>query len=225
MTHTQKPPFRTRMLFGAFLLVSAFGLSTAAATPEPGAYLVKSGSSVQTSSKSSTSRVRRVVKRKAVPAKSALVRPPSRRKDSGALLRGAATESSSSRTAVKAGCGDKFVTGSETCDDGNALAGDGCSSSCLVETGYSCTAQPSECWSRCGDGVVASDEKCDDGDLDAGDGCNAACKIEITYKCSGSPSVCTVPPYCGNGTKEEGEACDDGNSSLGDGCTPECKTE
>ena len=27
---------------------------------------------------------------------------------------------------------------SETCDDGNVVSGDGCSSTCLVESGYTC---------------------------------------------------------------------------------------
>jgi cysteine-rich repeat protein len=35
-------------------------------------------------------------------------------------------------------CGDGFVRLSEECDDGNTINGDGCSSTCLVETNYSC---------------------------------------------------------------------------------------
>ena len=33
-------------------------------------------------------------------------------------------------------CGDRVVTGVETCDDGNTVNGDGCSSTCQVELGY-----------------------------------------------------------------------------------------
>merc|ERR1712167_474635 len=35
-------------------------------------------------------------------------------------------------------CGDGVRTGMEICDDGNRNNGDGCSSSCSVETGYVC---------------------------------------------------------------------------------------
>lgn len=42
-------------------------------------------------------------------------------------------------------CGDGIVAGGETCDDGNTLAGDGCSPSCAVEACYTCTGQPSDC--------------------------------------------------------------------------------
>ncbi|WP_340679574.1 M4 family metallopeptidase [Paraglaciecola sp.] len=36
-------------------------------------------------------------------------------------------------------CGDAELTIGEQCDDGNSANGDGCSSSCQVETGFSCT--------------------------------------------------------------------------------------
>ncbi|HYB99034.1 MAG TPA: hypothetical protein VEC57_07835 [Candidatus Limnocylindrales bacterium] len=36
---------------------------------------------------------------------------------------------------VQAGCGDGIVTGSETCDDGNQVGGDGCSAACGLESG------------------------------------------------------------------------------------------
>ena len=46
-------------------------------------------------------------------------------------------------------CGDGLVQGhAEECDDGNDTSGDGCSSSCFVETGYTCTRPtmgPSQC--------------------------------------------------------------------------------
>jgi cysteine-rich repeat protein len=50
------------------------------------------------------------------------------------------------------GCGDGYVDQSgqygpaETCDDGNATASDGCSASCHVESGYSCSGSPSACY-------------------------------------------------------------------------------
>jgi cysteine-rich repeat protein len=46
----------------------------------------------------------------------------------------------SSCSLLVAVCGDGFTTGtSETCDDKNTRSGDGCSASCTVESGWSCT--------------------------------------------------------------------------------------
>ncbi|WP_338872367.1 MXAN_6577-like cysteine-rich protein [Myxococcus stipitatus] len=42
-------------------------------------------------------------------------------------------------------CGDGRITGTETCDDGNILPGDGCSLLCQVEPGFRCTGAPSVC--------------------------------------------------------------------------------
>jgi fibro-slime domain-containing protein len=39
-------------------------------------------------------------------------------------------------------CGDGLVLGSEACDDGNLVNGDGCSSDCTVEAGYTCSQPP-----------------------------------------------------------------------------------
>ena len=38
-------------------------------------------------------------------------------------------------------CGDGLNLGSLECDDGNTNDGDGCSSTCKLESGYECTAQ------------------------------------------------------------------------------------
>lgn len=42
-------------------------------------------------------------------------------------------------------CGNGTLDGAEACDDGNSASGDGCSSSCTIETGYSCSGTPSTC--------------------------------------------------------------------------------
>jgi cysteine-rich repeat protein len=39
-------------------------------------------------------------------------------------------------TCVASACGDHLVTGSENCEDGNAVASDGCSNVCVVENGH-----------------------------------------------------------------------------------------
>jgi len=42
-------------------------------------------------------------------------------------------------------CGNGTITGTETCDDGGLISGDGCSSSCQIEQGWRCQGQPSVC--------------------------------------------------------------------------------
>lgn len=42
-------------------------------------------------------------------------------------------------------CGDGMLEGSEQCDDGNTVSGDGCNSTCGIEYGYYCIGQPSAC--------------------------------------------------------------------------------
>jgi|GEM_PF-2529974 len=84
-------------------------------------------------------------------------------------------------------CGDGVTAGHEQCDDGNAVAGDGCESDCTFTL-------------RCGNGVVQpeNNEQCDDGNLNNGDGCDHNCIVEV----------------CGNGVLQSGEVCDDGGESA-----------
>ena len=42
-------------------------------------------------------------------------------------------------------CGDGILV-KHQCDDGNLVNGDGCSSACGLELGYSCVNMPSVCW-------------------------------------------------------------------------------
>ncbi len=128
---------------------------------------------------------------------------------------------SSSEAAV---CGDGTKEGAEACDDSNTTAGDGCSATCTVESGYSCTdASPSVCSTVCGDEIIAGSEACDDGDTDAGDGCSATCTVETGFSCTGTPSVCTG--ICGDSLIKGSEGCDDGNTDAGDGCSATCTAE
>ncbi|HLL25257.1 MAG TPA: DUF4215 domain-containing protein, partial [Kofleriaceae bacterium] len=62
-------------------------------------------------------------------------------------------------------CGDSTVGFTETCDDGNTTAGDGCSATCQVEP-------------VCANSSVEPPEQCDDGNMTAGDGCSATCQLE-----------------------------------------------
>mgnify|MGYP001570749475 CR=1 FL=1 len=60
-------------------------------------------------------------------------------------------------------CGDGLVRATERCDDGNVAPGDGCSATCSVESGFSCTGEPSTC-GPCVTGDADSDLVCDDDD-------------------------------------------------------------
>ena len=70
---------------------------------------------------------------------------------------------------LPAHCGDGVVDAGEQCDDGNFDPCDGCSPTCVVETGV-----------VCGDGVTSTQcgEQCDDGNATVLDGCTPACRLE-----------------------------------------------
>jgi cysteine-rich repeat protein len=136
----------------------------------------------------------------------------------------------------------------EVCDDGNTLAGDGCSPTCQQETGFTCTGPAnglSTCTGGfCGNSVVNSGEQCDTGGVNtagcdsnctfpacgdglfnsaAGEACDAAALPTATCNTN-----CTVSA-CGDGRRNPNaganEACDDGNTVAGDGCSATCQVE
>ena len=124
------------------------------------------------------------------------------------------------------GCGDgKVNQATEQCDDGNTLAGDGCSGTCQVEPNHVCPPTGGACTVsyRCGDGVVNPGEVCDEGTYQGSPGCSADCKTQDPgYKCvAGAP--CVALYQCGNSRIEQGETCDP--PSPGQGCDANCQTE
>jgi len=84
-------------------------------------------------------------------------------------------------------CGNGKVEGSEQCDDGNDVTGDGCSPFCRLEP--KCPATGGGCTNVCGSGLIlAGDGKeCDDGNTVSGDGCSSTCKIEPGFTCTNAP--------------------------------------
>jgi cysteine-rich repeat protein len=74
-------------------------------------------------------------------------------------------------------CGDARTSNLEACDDGNQIAGDGCSDVCTIEPGHVCAGSPSIC-GRCGDGTATGGEQCDDRNNADGDGCSSTCMLE-----------------------------------------------
>ena len=91
------------------------------------------------------------------------------------------TPATPSRPAIchKTVCGDGKKEGTEACDDGNTIDGDGCSSSCTFEPDCS----RGSCSSRCGDGIKLPPEACDDGNTTDGDGCSHDCMLEPGFSC------------------------------------------
>jgi MYXO-CTERM domain-containing protein len=66
-------------------------------------------------------------------------------------------------------CGNGVIDPGEACDDGNDVAGDGCSPICQIEGDEE---------GICGDGVLDPGEACDDGNTESGDGCSSTCGLE-----------------------------------------------
>lgn len=126
-------------------------------------------------------------------------------------------------------CSNGTFDGVEECDDNNTTDGDGCDSSCTIESGYICTGYgASTCNTVCGDGKKAGIEVCDDGNPIDGDGCKGDCStVETGYNCIGgtpnSPDTCTT--ICGDGLRISTEECDDENTDTGDGCSDDCTVE
>jgi cysteine-rich repeat protein len=119
-------------------------------------------------------------------------------------------------------CGDGVRAPNEACDDGNTKNGDGCSSTCTIETGWACPPNVS-CLPMCGDGIVTANEECDP--TPANTTACTNCKLNAGYTCGANGTGPCTATVCGNGTKEPGEGCDDGNTIAGDGCGPTCQLE
>lgn len=87
------------------------------------------------------------------------------------------------------------------------MSGDGCSSTCGKESGWTCTGGNSSskdiCSDTCGDGriVVRTTNYCDDGNNSSGDGCSSTCGIEAGWTCTGGTSLLkdTCKDICGDG--------------------------
>ncbi len=120
----------------------------------------------------------------------------------------------STTSAASAVCGNQVLESGEACEDSDTTSGDGCSSTCQYDNGFT---------NQCGNGILGSGEECDDNDTLGGNGCSAVCLMESSYACTGFPSTCSTG--CGNGALNTGagEQCDDGNLINGDGCTDNCR--
>ena len=92
-------------------------------------------------------------------------------------------------------CGDGQIEAPETCDDNDAVGGDGCSAACQTESGWTCVGQPSACDPICGDTIViAGEEECDDGNGIETDGCTTQCQSGVVCG-TGSPALATADRF------------------------------
>ena len=95
-------------------------------------------------------------------------------------------------------CGNGALEAGESCDDGNSTGGDGCSSTCFV------------------------DSIADGGDCSSGG--DASCSSGVCDR-SETPDRCEAANTCGNAAVEAGEDCDDGNLVGNDGCGASCELD
>lgn len=119
---------------------------------------------------------------------------------------------------VDAVCGDGIVSGTEECDDGNVVNGDGCDSckfSCKsTDTARNCS----------GGDACAGTSTCDD----TTHKCNAGTPLADGTTCGTAGGVCKggvcTAGTCGDGIVSGGEQCDFGTGNgAGTGCQVDCK--
>ena len=118
-------------------------------------------------------------------------------------------------------------------DDGNSRNGDGCSSTCGVEVGWTCfggtKTKPDQCFTVWGDNAKTPNEEWDDGNIVPLDGWSDLCKVEDGFICNDVPT--STLPYThwvdiwGDGRVFKGTECDDKNLNNRDGWSSTCHIE
>lgn len=112
-------------------------------------------------------------------------------------------------------CGDKVIEGTEVCDDGNLVDGDGCDADCTL----SCVNPATDCPAApvCQTNACNAASICVTNNVNIDPGCIAPNSCQN--------GACQAPnAVCGNGTLEMGEECDFGASNGPNaGCESNCK--
>ncbi|WP_224366981.1 FG-GAP-like repeat-containing protein [Hyalangium versicolor] len=113
----------------------------------------------------------------------------------------------------KAVCGDGSTISPESCDDGNTASGDGCSSACLIESGWKCSQKPSVCTNvdDCAANPCLNGGTCTDGVN------GYTCQCSPGYagtNCESNVDDCAANPCLNGGT------CTDGINSYTCQCAP-----
>jgi cysteine-rich repeat protein len=136
--------------------------------------------------------------------------------------------------------GDGIVQYGEQCDDGGAVAGDGCSATGTWEaaaenhkyyTTIGTIVDVLRAPAVCGNGKVENNEECEDNDTTPtdGDGCDSDCLVEPGYFCGNAGVACTeintvigtAATECGDNVKDANEECDVVPNNLAV-CTAAC---
>ena len=117
----------------------------------------------------------------------------------------------------------------ESCDDGNTVSGDGCSSTCDVEPGYLCMEPNTPCRApRCGDGIVDYFYPgTDTGGGGAAGAAGSSASAGFGGELGAGGSIGAGGGFAAGGSAGFGgvEQCDDGNTASGDGCSATCQVE
>ncbi|MDG2305489.1 MAG: DUF4215 domain-containing protein [Candidatus Binatia bacterium] len=115
-------------------------------------------------------------------------------------------------------CGDGVaVLGREACDDGDTDNGDGCSSTCTVESGWDCSSGTCVDINEC----ATNADNCDTNATCSNTTGNFDCDCNAGYTGDGQ----TCETECGDGIPVGAEECDDGNTNDGDCCSSTCNFE
>ena len=127
-------------------------------------------------------------------------------------------------------CGNGVVEDGESCDDGNARPGDGCSGICRIEPNYDCPTPGQACVTTivCGDAqdhrrrsVRRRQQGRQRRLLRAVPG-----RAGLRVRDAGtSRAFRCITAKCGDGVVNNGEQCDDGDKADGDGCSATCQLE
>ena len=120
-------------------------------------------------------------------------------------------------TSLRPFCGDGVLSGTEACDDDNQLSGDGCSSVCEVEPGYTCTGAPSVCTDI--DECALGTDTCAEGEVcvntPGGFECEEPACVPPRIVCG---DFCVDPNTDNNNCGACGTVCGEGKACTGGVC-------
>lgn len=120
-------------------------------------------------------------------------------------------------------CGNGVIDGTEECDDGDTTDGDGCSSTCTIETGWDCeSSEPSNCYQCDYDLTCDATENCLCSDCEnKKDGCDNGYMCQAG-SCVVMTSIESCKSYCFYlGYDDVASGC---TNNCGGSCTGTCES-